>query len=519
MATRSLLGALVLNRWQKYKRSLALRFVFCKTAHGRPNENKLFVRCTVGRMLETTGFVCPRRPALLTAPINWCEQHRPNSVDLSWPLVDWVRDQVHIQSKARHCSSTEDLDICEAQDYVSCHTVKMRKRVNRRSGGWLVACDGRGMVLAASEFYAGESLTQRAAFVASVVDQFPTVTTVVHDDACHLRKFIEPWTGKQRIFLCARSFWCAMHAWRKGQEISWKKAFHMTAKPSSSRPVWPLKSKVLMVCIYSCYVTPQPGPIPSQTRGGFREADDPEDTDAPEYIFELPDGVESRFRYYLVDGHAVAHFRVPNRDILDNPQLSLQTCAESVTSRFSTPHTILELTEDARATFLGYQTLLNVKSNAAAQARRSLPHVQSPGGSKFTHRKLWYIYVIAMCWYNLSFTTPVFIVQLHATGPGCIPQATYPSLTWAQVTPRNPTDMFLPNTLLQNHPWRIWYTHTWSHTCARWKAMLPPRASASRLGIWECFLDYLRFLTCFWRRLLLRMTRSEDRLLTVADIT
>lgn len=121
----------------------------------------------------------------------------PNSVDLSWPLVDWVRDQVHIQSKARHCSSTEDLDICEAQDYVSCHTVKMRKRVNRRSGGWLVACDGRGMVLAASEFYAGESLTQRAAFVASVVDQFPTVTTVVHDDACHLRKFMDKWMDSQ----------------------------------------------------------------------------------------------------------------------------------------------------------------------------------------------------------------------------------------------------------------------------------------------------------------------------------
>ena len=90
--------------------------------------------------------------------------------------------------------------------------------------------------------------------------------------------------------------------------------------------------------MYSCYVTPQPGPIPSRTRGGFREADDPEDTDAPEYIFELPDKVESRFRYYLVDGHAVAHFRVPNRDILDNPQLSLQTCAERVTSRFSTPY-------------------------------------------------------------------------------------------------------------------------------------------------------------------------------------
>ena len=55
----------------------------------------------------------------------------------------------------------------------------MRKRVNRRSGGWLVACDGRGMVLAASEFYVGECFT------------------VVHDDACHLRKFMDKWMDSQ----------------------------------------------------------------------------------------------------------------------------------------------------------------------------------------------------------------------------------------------------------------------------------------------------------------------------------
>ena len=37
-------------------------------------------------------------------------------------------------------------------------------------------------------------------------------------------------------------------------------------------------------------------------------------------------------------------------------------------SAFAQPHSILEMTEDPRGMFLGYQTLLNVKSNAAAQA-------------------------------------------------------------------------------------------------------------------------------------------------------
>ena len=41
-----------------------------------------------------------------------------------------------------------------------------------------------------------------------------------------------------------------------------------------------------------------------------------------------------------------------------------------VATRFAAPHTVLEFTESGKAAFLGYQTLLNVRSNAAVKALR-----------------------------------------------------------------------------------------------------------------------------------------------------
>ena len=98
-------------------------------------------------------------------------------------------------------------------------------------------------------------------------------------------------------------------------------------------------------------------------------AADPEDTEIPEYIFSLPDGVESRLRYQQTGGQPLAQFRVPNRNVASNVAWSLAACAQRVASTFETAHTILEFTDTARASFLGYQTLLNVRANAAAKAR------------------------------------------------------------------------------------------------------------------------------------------------------
>ena len=69
----------------------------------------------------------------------------------------------------------------------------MKARKSKRSGGFLVACDGAGTILGVEEFFGGESLTQRAAFLASLKRDFPGIRTIVHDDACHLRKFLDRW--------------------------------------------------------------------------------------------------------------------------------------------------------------------------------------------------------------------------------------------------------------------------------------------------------------------------------------
>lgn len=101
----------------------------------------------------------------------------------------------------------------------------------------------------------------------------------------------------------------------------------------------------------------------------MEEANDPEDTDCTEYLFNLPDGVPSRFRYYILnEQHAVAYLRVPNRDVLDDPSRSLQICAARVANRFAESHQTLDMSEEAKAAYLGFQTLLNVQANAAVKA-------------------------------------------------------------------------------------------------------------------------------------------------------
>ena len=116
----------------------------------------------------------------------------PSTGVVDWPLPEWLRNQVHRQSAEKQMPAG-DADVSMAADFVSCRTIKMKKRVNRRSGGWLVACDEQGFIMGAMEFLGGESLTQRAALVSRMIGEYPTVATVIHDDACHLRLFMDRW--------------------------------------------------------------------------------------------------------------------------------------------------------------------------------------------------------------------------------------------------------------------------------------------------------------------------------------
>ena len=93
----------------------------------------------------------------------------------------------------RQRRGVQDVDTDACGDFVTCRTSKMPLRLNKRPGGWLLACTGDGVVTSLMEFYGGESLTQRAAFVAAIISEYPTVQAVVHDDACHLRRFTQRW--------------------------------------------------------------------------------------------------------------------------------------------------------------------------------------------------------------------------------------------------------------------------------------------------------------------------------------
>ena len=76
----------------------------------------------------------------------------------------------------------------------SCKTHKestiARTQASRRSG-WLFACTSGGFVIHVKEFVGAESLTQRYFFLPEMKQVAPELAVVVHDDACHLRKYAD----------------------------------------------------------------------------------------------------------------------------------------------------------------------------------------------------------------------------------------------------------------------------------------------------------------------------------------
>ena len=49
------------------------------------------------------------------------------------------------------------------------------------------------------EFYGSESLSQRYFFIAELKQKFPGLNVIVHDDACHLRKFATARSGDSEL--------------------------------------------------------------------------------------------------------------------------------------------------------------------------------------------------------------------------------------------------------------------------------------------------------------------------------
>eukprot|EP00971_Amphidinium_carterae_P328832 6460908-Amphidinium_carterae.1 len=96
-------------------------------------------------------------------------------------------------------------------------------------------------------------------------------------------------------------------------------------------------------------------------------ASDPDVPDVREYLFVLPDGVTSRLRYSDREENPTLQFRLPNRDIVEDPSLSVRLCAQRVLAAFEKPHQLLRMDARARANFLAQQAHYNIRANAAAQ--------------------------------------------------------------------------------------------------------------------------------------------------------
>ena len=63
----------------------------------------------------------------------------------------------------------------------------------------MIATTSNGFVVHAKEFVGAESIPQRYFFLAEIAAQLPELRVVVHDDACHLRKFASKHQGRSEV--------------------------------------------------------------------------------------------------------------------------------------------------------------------------------------------------------------------------------------------------------------------------------------------------------------------------------
>ena len=60
-----------------------------------------------------------------------------------------------------------------------------------RLSGWLFAVTSNGFILHAKRFVGAESISQRYFFIAELANRLPELALVIHDDACHVRRFAD----------------------------------------------------------------------------------------------------------------------------------------------------------------------------------------------------------------------------------------------------------------------------------------------------------------------------------------
>lgn len=123
-------------------------------------------------------------------------QATPTQLHEYWKKMDQEGASVPVQSSA------SDLQASSCKTHKE-HGPWLKKLIRAgRSNGFLFMVTPEGYCLHTKPFFGSESISQRHVFLGEASAAFAELETVVHDDACHLRKY--SWKHRGRSELAAR---------------------------------------------------------------------------------------------------------------------------------------------------------------------------------------------------------------------------------------------------------------------------------------------------------------------------
>ena len=120
----------------------------------------------------------------------------PKQLHEYWKKMEEEGSSVPVQSSASDLQASA----CKTHKELGLWQKKLIRA--GRANGWLFAVTPDGYALHAKPYYGSESLSQRHFFLGELIGAYPNIRTVIHDDACHVRKYCSK--HQRRSALAAR---------------------------------------------------------------------------------------------------------------------------------------------------------------------------------------------------------------------------------------------------------------------------------------------------------------------------
>ena len=146
-----------------------------------------------------------------------------------------------LPSASRPAGTNSPADLQQLSDStdlmsVTCSTHKestAAQKQLKKSAGMLCACLSDGVILHMQEIYGCESLSQRYICVAAVKALMPSPCVVVHDDACHLHKYVARRAKDRRVAcLLLRDIYIYCNYWTWAiNSMLWKQTLKPNLQP------------------------------------------------------------------------------------------------------------------------------------------------------------------------------------------------------------------------------------------------------------------------------------------------